>query len=209
MSAPGACAEFRVVHADRLVPVPNDIDDQTTAALFLKGITAEQLLHSVAPSKAGGTILIHAAASGVGQLLTMWAKAIGCTVIGTTSSPAKADLIKNIGADHVIITSQEDIAERVSEIPGGLKNAIDWLVSREEIINKPIALMHTSHRGEVMLEQLRLVISTVSQQLAHNVFIRFEFLNLSSDEISEQMELPANQASVANFLRALTDRCQK
>ena len=72
-------------------------------------------------------------------------------------------------SDCVIIASPE----YVRAIPGGLKNAIDWLVSREEIIGKPIALMHASHRGDDMLEQLRLVLSTVSQRFSPDLFLRF------------------------------------
>ncbi len=119
MTTPGAYSEKRVVPAERMVPLPDDIDDRTAAALMLKGITAEQLLFSMAPASAGDTVLIHSAAGGVGQLLTTWAKAIGCTVIGTTSTPAKADLIRSLGADHVIVSSKEDVAARVAEITDG------------------------------------------------------------------------------------------
>lgn len=99
--------------------------------------------------------------------------------------------------------------EYVRSIPGGLKNAIDWLVSREEIVNKPIALMHASHRGDDMLEQLRLVLSTVSQQFAHDLFLRFEFVKLSPDEIAQQMVTSSNRAIVTDFLRDLTNRCSR
>lgn len=119
ITAPGAYSETRTVPAERMVPLPDDIDDKTAAALMLKGITAEQLLHSMAPAGQGDTVLIHSAAGGVGQLLTTWAKALGCTVIGTTSTPDKAELIRSIGADHVIVSSEEDVAERVVDITGG------------------------------------------------------------------------------------------
>lgn len=119
MTRPGAYSEMRVVPAERMVALPDDIDDRAAAALMLKGMTAEQLLFSVAPAARGDTVLVHSAAGGVGQLLTSWAKSIGCTVIGTTSTPGKAELISSLGADHVIISSAEDVPERVAEITGG------------------------------------------------------------------------------------------
>ncbi len=102
-------------------------------------------------------------------------------------------------SDCVIISSPE----YVRAIPGGLKNAIDWLVSRDEIVNKPIALMHASHRGEDMLQQLRLVLSTVSQRFSQDLFLRFDFMKLSPEEISHRLAEPANRASVIEFLRNL------
>lgn len=104
------------------------------------------------------------------------------------------DLIKE--SDGVIISSPEYIRA----IPGGLKNAIDWLVSRDEIVDKPIALMHASHRGDDMLAQLRLVLSTVSQQFSQDIFLRFEFMKLSPDEISAHFAIASNRAAVTNFL---------
>ena len=86
MTAPGAYCEMRVVPADRLVPLPDDIDDRVAAAMMLKGMTAERLLHKTTSAAKGDTVLVHAAAGGVGQLLVAWAKAIGCTVIGTVGS---------------------------------------------------------------------------------------------------------------------------
>ncbi|KJF67642.1 NADPH-dependent FMN reductase [Rhizobium nepotum] len=107
-----------------------------------------------------------------------------------------------IGESHCVIISSP---EYVRSIPGGLKNAIDWLVSRDEIVQKPIALMHASHRGEDMLEQLRLVLSTVSQKFAQDLFLRFEFMKLSPEEISDRLAVPTNRAAVADFLRDLTN----
>ncbi|MEP2757700.1 MAG: NADPH-dependent FMN reductase [Hyphomicrobiales bacterium] len=103
--------------------------------------------------------------------------------------------------DCVIVSSPEYIRA----IPGGLKNAIDWLVSRDVIIDKPIALMHASHRGDDMLAQLRLVLSTVSQRFSQDVFVRFEFMKLSPDKISAQFTIPSNRAAVTNFLNDFVD----
>lgn len=100
-------------------------------------------------------------------------------------------------SDGLIISSPE----YVHAIPGGLKNAIDWLVSRDEIIGKPIALMHASHRGEDMLSQLRLVLSTVSDQFKSEPFLRFDFMTLSPNEIAQEVTSQPNRKKVENFLR--------
>ncbi|WP_299376360.1 NADPH-dependent FMN reductase, partial [uncultured Kiloniella sp.] len=102
--------------------------------------------------------------------------------------------------DGLIISSPE----YVRAIPGGLKNAIDWLVSRDEIIGKPIALMHASHRGDDMLKQLRLVLSTVSDGFRSDLFQEFEFMQLSPHEITQEMTKPSNQQKVAHFLKDFT-----
>ena len=119
MTAPGAYSEKRNVPAERMVPLPDDIDDKAAAALMLKGMTAERLLHKTTQAAAGDTVLIHAAAGGVGLLLTAWAKAIGCTVIGTVGSDAKVAMVREAGADHVIVSTTEDVAARVAEITAG------------------------------------------------------------------------------------------
>ena len=97
--------------------------------------------------------------------------------------------------------------EYVRSIPGGLKNAIDWLVSRDEIIGKPIALMHASHRGEDMLAQLRLVLSTVSDGFSPEIFLSFNFVKLSPDEISQVMMKPLNRQKVTDFLQDFSKHC--
>jgi NADPH2:quinone reductase len=119
MTAPGAYSERRVVPAERMVPLPDDIDDKAAAALMLKGMTAERLLHKTTKAASGDTVLVHAAAGGVGLLLTAWAKAIGCTVIGTVGSQAKLTEVRHAGADHVIVSTEEDVAARVADITSG------------------------------------------------------------------------------------------
>lgn len=119
MTAPGAYSERRIVPAERMVPLPDDISDDVAAAMMLKGMTAERLLHKTAEARSGDAVLIHAAAGGIGQLLTSWAKDIGCTVIGTTGSERKRAEIMAAGADHVIVSSNEDVAGRVMEITTG------------------------------------------------------------------------------------------
>ncbi|MEE8545557.1 MAG: quinone oxidoreductase [Alphaproteobacteria bacterium] len=116
---PGAYAEARVMPADRLVVVPEGIDDQQAAAMMLKGMTAEYLLRRTYPVRSGDTILFHAAAGGVGLIACQWAKHIGATVIGTVGSEDKAELARAHGCDHTINYRTENFVERVKEITSG------------------------------------------------------------------------------------------
>lgn len=116
---PGAYAETRVMPADRLVPVPDGIDDNSAAAMMLQGMTAEYLLRRTYELQAGDTILFHAAAGGVGLIACQWAKHLGATVIGTVSTDEKAELAKAHGCDHPIIYTRENFVDRVFEITGG------------------------------------------------------------------------------------------
>jgi NADPH2:quinone reductase len=115
----GAYSEARTIPAHRLVTLPAQIDDRAAAAMMLKGMTAEYLLRRAIAVKAGDTILFHAAAGGVGSIACQWAKALGVTVIGTVGSSEKASLAAAHGCDHVIVTSREDVVQRVREITGG------------------------------------------------------------------------------------------
>ena len=115
----GAYAEFHVVKAHRAVKPPAGVGADVAAAALLKGMTAEFLLRRCYPLKAGQTILVHAAAGGVGSILVQWAKAIGATVIGTAGSEEKAARARELGADHVILYRDEDVAAKVREITGG------------------------------------------------------------------------------------------
>ncbi|MGH6822597.1 MAG: quinone oxidoreductase family protein, partial [Methylocella sp.] len=105
--------------ADRLVKLPKSISFATAAAMMLKGLTAQYLLRRTFRVKAGNTILVHAAAGGVGLILCQWATALGATVIGTVGSPEKAKLAKKAGAKHTILYREEDFAARVKEITKG------------------------------------------------------------------------------------------
>jgi NADPH:quinone reductase len=116
---PGSFTDLRVMKTDFLIHVPNFMSDETCAASLLKGITASFLLHDVYQVRAGDVALIHAAAGGVGILLVQWAKALGATVIGTTSSDEKAERIRRVGCDHVINYSREDFASAVMDITNG------------------------------------------------------------------------------------------
>lgn len=112
----GAYAEVLLRPADRMVRIPPGIDDKTAAAMMLKGLTAQYLCRSTYRVKKGDTVLVHAAAGGVGQILSQWCKALGATVIGTVGSDEKAALAKKAGCRHVIVTSKENFVDRVKEI---------------------------------------------------------------------------------------------
>jgi len=112
----GAYSEVLLRPADRLVKIPAGIDDRTAAAMMLKGLTAQYLLRRTYRVKKGDTILVHAAAGGVGQILSQWARALGATVIGTVGSDEKAALARKAGCKHVIVTSREKFVEQVKAI---------------------------------------------------------------------------------------------
>jgi len=112
----GAYAQWRTIKADRLVKLPDGISFDTAAAMMLQGMTAQYLLRRTHVVQPGETILVHAAAGGVGLILCQWAKHLGATVIGTVSSDAKAELARAHGCDHPIIYTREDFSARVREL---------------------------------------------------------------------------------------------
>jgi len=116
---PGSYAEYAVVPAVKLVPVPDDIDAKSAAGIMLQGMTAHYLSHSTYPLQKGDTALVHAAAGGVGLLLVQVAKLLGAKVIGTVSTQAKADLARRAGADEIIQYTQDDFLAEVKRITNG------------------------------------------------------------------------------------------
>lgn len=115
----GGYAQARNIAASRLVRIPDGIDDRIAAAAMLRGVTAHMLLRRVFPVGAGTTILLHAAAGGLGLLVTAWAKRLGAQVIGTAGSPAKAELALAQGADHVILYREQDFVAEVRRLTNG------------------------------------------------------------------------------------------
>lgn len=115
----GAYAELRNLPANRLIKLPPAISDETAAGMMLKGMTARYLLRATYVVKPGDTILLHAAAGGVGLIMSQWAKALGATVIGTVGSEAKMAIARAHGCDHVINYSTEDTVKRLRELTGG------------------------------------------------------------------------------------------
>jgi NADPH2:quinone reductase len=115
----GAYAQHGLMPANRLIRIPDGIDERTAAAAFLKGVTAEYLLLRTFKVQKGHTILFHAAAGGVGLIACQWAKALGATVIGTVGSDEKAKLARQAGCDHVINYRTENFVERVKAVTNG------------------------------------------------------------------------------------------
>lgn len=117
----GGYAEERLIPADRLVKLPEAVSTENAAAMMLQGLTAEMLLRRVYRVKEGETILVHAAAGGVGLILCQWAKALGAEVIGTVGSDQKAELARAHGCDHPIVYTHKDFVAEVDRITGGKK----------------------------------------------------------------------------------------
>jgi NADPH:quinone reductase len=115
----GAYSDVRVMPTEVLIPLPDGISDRTASTLMMKGLTAQYLFRQVYPLKGGETILYHAAAGGVGLIACQWARVLGVTMIGAVSTDEKAAIAREHGCVHTIVTSRENIAQRVREITGG------------------------------------------------------------------------------------------
>ena len=115
----GAYAGARVMAPDRLVRLPDDVAEETAAAIMLKGMTAEYLLRRFRQVGSEHTVLVHAASGGVGSLLTQWARHLGATVIGTVGTEAKAERARANGVEHAVVTTAEDFVARVRDITDG------------------------------------------------------------------------------------------
>ena len=122
----GGYAQGRLLPAALAVRLPDEVSDEAAASLTVKGFTACMLLKHTVRAQAGQTVLIHAAAGGVGQPLTRWAHHLGCTVIATVGSPQKALIARECGADHVILYREEDFVAAVARITGGRGVAIAY-----------------------------------------------------------------------------------
>jgi NADPH2:quinone reductase len=116
---PGAYAELRLIPAHRLVKLPDFIATRQAAAMMLQGMTARYLLHGCYPVRSGSRILIHAAAGGVGLIVSQWAKHLGAIVLGTVGSPEKAEIARAHGCDYPILYEREDLVSRVRSITTG------------------------------------------------------------------------------------------
>jgi NADPH2:quinone reductase len=114
-----AYAQARIIPAARAIVLPPPIDERTAAAMMIRGMTARYLLKETYRVKPGDTILIHAAAGGVGQIVCQWAKHLGATVIGTVGSDEKAAVARQHGCDHALVLGKDDIVERVRALTGG------------------------------------------------------------------------------------------
>lgn len=117
----GGYAEARLIDADRLVKLPKTVSPEQAAGMMLQGMTAQMLLRSVFPVAQGDTILVHAAAGGVGLIMCQWAAALGATVIGTVGTEEKAELARAHGCAHPIVYSKQDFVSEVNRLTGGEK----------------------------------------------------------------------------------------
>lgn len=142
-------AEKVVAPAWRLVKLPRGLDAEVGAAVMLQGMTAHYLCHSTYPLKPGETALVHAAAGGVGLLLTQMAKSLGAQVIGTVSTDDKAKLAREAGADHVIIYSRQDFEQEVKRITGGAGVQVVYDAVGVDTFNKSVACL--VRRGYMVL----------------------------------------------------------
>ena len=115
----GAYSEARIMPVDRLVLLPDGISDRDAAAMMLKGLTVQYLFRQTKRLQAGDTVVFHAAAGGVGLIACQWARALGVTMIGTTSSEEKAAMAREHGCAHVILYTRENVVERVRALTGG------------------------------------------------------------------------------------------
>ncbi|WP_213302984.1 quinone oxidoreductase family protein [Paraburkholderia sacchari] len=115
----GAYSTERLISAELLIKLPEAISCEAAAAMTMRGLSAAYLLRRIYPFKAGDAVLLHAAAGGVGLIVSQWAKLLGLTVIGTVSTSAKAEVARAHGCDHTINYSHEDVAKRVRELTGG------------------------------------------------------------------------------------------
>jgi len=153
----GAYAEDRLIAADRVVKLPDIISYRTAAAMMLHGMTARYLIRDIYKVGPGDTILIHAAAGGVGLIVCQWAAALGATVIGTVSSDAKAELARANGCHHPIVYTREDFLKRVLEITGGEKLPVvydsvgkdTWLKSIDCLRPRGIMVLFGASSGPV------------------------------------------------------------
>jgi len=169
---PGAYAEQRVYAANKLVRLPDSIDDQTAAASMLKGLTAWYLLHRSYPVQPGDTVLVYAAAGGVGLILTQWARHLGAEVIGVVSTPAKAEVALRHGCNAVVMADADDFADRVrTAADGGVAavydsvgkatfyQSLDCLRPHGTMVSfgnasgpvDPVSIMELAKRGSLML----------------------------------------------------------
>jgi NADPH:quinone reductase len=148
-SEPGAYCELRNVPAARVIRIPRSISDQEAAAMMLKGLTAHYLLRRTYRVRRGDPILVHAAAGGVGLILTQWARALGAKVIGVVSNDAKARLAKAHGCHHVLLTARDDIVKEVRRLTKGAGVAVVYdSVGKDTFIEsldclRPLGMMVT------------------------------------------------------------------
>ena len=219
----GAYAEMRNLPANRLVKLPSSISDETAAGMMLKGMTARYLLRATYVVKPGDTILLHAAAGGVGLIMSQWAKALGATVIGTVGSDAKVDVARAHGCDHVINSATEDTVKRVRELTGGkgvpvvydgvgkdtLMISLDCLSPRGLMVSfgnasgpvPPLDLLQLSAKGSLYVTR-----PTLNTYTASDADLQETAQDLVSVVASGKVKIPVNQRyALADVVQAHRD----
>ncbi|MBI3969480.1 MAG: quinone oxidoreductase [Chloroflexi bacterium] len=149
VSTPNSYAEYVVVPVERLIPVPDGVDWDAAAALPLQGMTAHYLLHSAHETKPGETVLIHAAAGGMGALAVQIAKRMGARVFGTVSTEEKAKIAREAGCDEVILYTQQDFAAEAKRLTGG--KGVDFVIDSVGKTTIPKSLEAIRVRGQVII----------------------------------------------------------
>ena len=219
----GAYADMRNLPANRLVKLLPSISDETAAGMMLKGMTARYLLRATYVVKPGDTILLHAAAGGVGLIMSQWARALGATVIGTVGSDAKADIARAHGCDHVINYTTEDTVKRVRELTGGkgvpvvydgvgkdtLMISLDCLSPRGLMLSfgnasgpvPPLDLLQLSAKGSLYVTR-----PTLNTYTASDADLQETAQDLVSVVASGKVKIPVNQRyALADVVQAHRD----
>jgi NADPH2:quinone reductase len=217
----GAYAEARIVRAEQLVPVPDDIPDEVAAAALLKGMTVEYLVCRTRPVRAGETVLWHAAAGGVGLIACQWLRSIGARVIGAVGSDDKAALAREHGAEHTIVTTRENVAERVRELTDGkgvpvvfdsvgkatLAASLDSLAPRGMLVAfgnasgkpDPLDLLTLTQKGSLYVTRPKLgdYVATRAELLASATAL-FEKIRSGAVRVRIDRRLPLERAAEAH-----------
>ncbi len=217
----GAYAERRLMPADRLLPLPDTISDREAAAMMLKGMTAEYLLRRTYAVQPGDTILLHAAAGGVGTIASQWARHIGATVIGTVGTDEKADLAREHGCTHTIVYTRESFTDRVREITHGkgvpvvydsvgkatFEGSLDCLSPRGMMVSfgnasgpvPPFNLATLSMKGSLYITRPTLMTYTASRaELLESANELFRLVEYGAVKIEIKQTYPLEKAAEAH-----------
>jgi NADPH2:quinone reductase len=220
---PGSYAEYAVVPAGKLVPVPDDIDAKSAAGIMLQGMTAHYLTHSTYPLQKDETALVHAAAGGVGLLLVQVAKMLGARVIGTVSTEAKADLVRKAGADEIILYTQADFLAEAKRITNGqgvhvvydsvgattFEKSLDCLRPRGYLVlfgqsSGPVAAFDPAKlaaKGSLFLTRPSLAHYTLTRaELLRRATDLFDWMQAGKLKLRIEKSLPLQEASEAQQL---------
>jgi NADPH2:quinone reductase len=217
----GAYAAERVIPADRVVKLPDTIDDRTAAAMMLKGMTVEYLIRRTYPVRAGQTVLFHAASGGVGLIACQWLKHLGVSIIGTVGSAEKGSLAKEHGCTHVINYREENFVERVRELTGGkgvpvvydgvgkdtFNDSLDCIAPRGMMVNfgaasgpvPPLAPGILAQKGSLYLTRPTIMTYNASRtDLVESAMTLFEVVSSGAVKIEVKQTYPLDEIQQAH-----------